>query len=247
LPSKELVLRFVDIFRAVQQEADLGQRQHAHHQRVVPDLLVVDAVVDDVLQPALAGAGHLVHYPFRPGVQIGYPDRVRRVFVQAGQRQERRDGVDVLGRRALLQPVGEPAGDDLERPGVSRDLPVLQQAIKTDAVGPFPAGPALGVDDASIVQPQQEFARGVGDADKVLGQPVDQPGHLGTGNVAVLLPQQRVHVWYPPLAARPFFSERRFENQRTTIRFKMQDAGRRSRKSDQAHVMVISLWKVRRA
>ncbi len=169
----ELPARLFDVLRAIQQLPDLRERHHAHHQRVVPHLLFVHRVEHDVLEAVLLGARQAVHEPFRPLVEIGQPRRVRLLLVQMGEGQEGRDGVDVLGGRARGQPVREPVEHDLFRAGVARLFVELPDAVQADAVGPLPVVPALGVDDAAIVEAQQEFTRGVLYLDEIADQQLD--------------------------------------------------------------------------
>ena len=52
-------------------------------------------------------------------------------------------------------------------------------------MGPFPAGPALGVDDAPIVQMEQELARLVLDIDEIVHQPVDGVDDLAARDIMI--------------------------------------------------------------
>ena len=173
--DQELALGFLDIGRAIQQQADLGQRQHRHHQRVVPHLARILVIIDDVLEPAFLGLGQAIgrHQPFGPHVQIGDVARIGLIFIQIGQRDERGHRVDILGRRAFGKAILEPLLDDAQRLLVAGLLEIAPHAEQADAVGPFPPGPALGVDDAAIFQMEQEFACLGLDIDEIVHQPVD--------------------------------------------------------------------------
>ncbi|MNI29995.1 hypothetical protein D3C73_838240 [compost metagenome] len=198
--QQELVFGFLDIFRTVEQHADLGERQHAHHQRIIPHLLVIDAVVDDVLQAAFTGTRHFIHHPVSPAFQIGNESVVARVLVEIGERQERCDGVDVLGRSPFGQARLEPVIDDRKRIFVRGQLVILEQTIKTDAVGPFPTCPTLGVDDPAVFKAQEKFARFIFNIDQIIRQTIDQLTDFVTSDEAFFLLQKGMHSqrYFPP-------------------------------------------------
>jgi hypothetical protein len=54
--------------------------------------------------------------------------------------------------------VGEPLVDDAQRLFIAGLFHIAPHAEQADAMGPFPSVPALGVDDPSIVEMQQEFS-----------------------------------------------------------------------------------------
>ena len=62
---------------------------------------------------------------------------------------------------------------DLAAARVAGLLVVLPDAVQADAVGPLPVVPALGVDDAAVVQAQQELAGAVLDLDQIADQQLD--------------------------------------------------------------------------
>ena len=45
----------------------------------------------------------------------------------------------------------------------------MPEAVETDAVGPFPAVPAFGVDYPAVVELEEEFTGCVVDVDEVVG------------------------------------------------------------------------------
>lgn len=100
--QNELPLGFLDVVRSVEDEADLGQREHAHHERVVPQLLVVLGEVRDVLEAALLRPRHVVHNPFRPGVQMDVVVR-RPLLMQVSRGEQRRHRIDVLCTQTSIQ------------------------------------------------------------------------------------------------------------------------------------------------
>ena len=69
--QQELPLCFREIILAAEEPAYLRERQDAHHQRVIPELLRILAVENDVLQPAFFRAWHFVHHPFAPHIEVG--------------------------------------------------------------------------------------------------------------------------------------------------------------------------------
>ena len=171
--GEELECRFAHVMRPVQHQADLGQGQHRHHEGVVPHLVVILLGERDVLHAAVRGARHLAHRPLGPGVEPRHHGAVAGLFVSAGQGEERGHRVDVL-RGALGLPRGEPGVDDVPHRLVTGLVVVLPDPVQTDAVGPFPPRPALGVDDPTVVQAEQELAGGVLDRDQVGGQAPDE-------------------------------------------------------------------------
>ena len=52
-------------------------------------------------------------------------------------------------------------------------------------MGPFPPGPTFGVDDAAILQMEQELAGLVLDIDEIVHQPVDGVDHLGARDIMI--------------------------------------------------------------
>ena len=58
-------------------------------------------------------------------------------------------------------------------------LVVLVDAVQADAVRPLPVVPALGVDDAAVVEAQQEFAGLVLDLDEIADQQLDVAVDVG--------------------------------------------------------------------
>ena len=87
--QQELIHRLFNVLRFVEQFADFRQRQHRHHQRVIPHLLMILFRQGDVLHATVIGARHLGHRPFRPAFQPRQPGRVFGLFITTGQRQER--------------------------------------------------------------------------------------------------------------------------------------------------------------
>ncbi|KAL5866535.1 hypothetical protein ACKVWC_011605 [Pyricularia oryzae] len=171
--DEELALGLGDVVRPVEHQADLGQRHHRHHQRVVPQLLVVHVVVCGVLHAAEARAAQVVVRPLCPRLQPGEVDGVARLFVDKGQSQEDGHGVDVFRGAAGGEPVAEPVLDDLETRLISGELVVLPYAVQTDAVRPLPVVPALGIDYAAVLEFEQEFSGRVLDVDHAIDQKPD--------------------------------------------------------------------------
>ncbi|MNC45225.1 hypothetical protein D3C75_941740 [compost metagenome] len=68
--DQKLIFGLFHVLRAVQQLANFGQRQHAHHQGIVPQLLMVFLRQRDMLHTSALGAWHFMHQPFRPPFQI---------------------------------------------------------------------------------------------------------------------------------------------------------------------------------
>jgi hypothetical protein len=60
---------------------------------------------------------------------------------------------------------------------VARERVVVPEAVEADAVCPFPAVPAFGVDDAPVGKFEEEFAGGVVDVYEVVGEEVDFGGY----------------------------------------------------------------------
>jgi hypothetical protein len=124
---------------------------------------------------AISHSAHVSRYGDVAGIGL--------VFVEIGQRDERSHRVDVLGRRALGEAILEPLLDHGERRLVAGLLEQAPQAEQADAVGPFPACPALGVDDASVFQVKQELARLVLDVQQIVDQLGDRGGDGAVGHV----------------------------------------------------------------
>ena len=87
--------------------------------------------------------------------------------------------------RAFDEAILEPLLDDRERLAVAGLLIIAPHAEQADAMGPFPPGPALGVDDAPIVQMEQELARLVLDIDEIVHQPVDGVDDLAARDIMI--------------------------------------------------------------
>ncbi len=105
--------------------------------------------------------------------RVGHIGRIAILLVEIRERQERRHGVDVLGRRAGGEPIAEPVLDDLQTTRIAGELEILLDAVQPDAVRPFPIVPALGVDDAAVVELQQEFAGSIFQIDQIGNQQLD--------------------------------------------------------------------------
>jgi hypothetical protein len=174
--QKELALRFLDVLGPLEHHANLGKRQRAHHQRVVPEFVFVDVDIRLVLEPAVLCARQIVHDPFGPCIQPRHKGLVACFFVQVCEREEGGHGVDVFGGAEAELPR-EPCRHDAERLGVAGQRVVVPEAVEADAVRPFPAVPAFGVDDAPVGEFEQEFAGGVIDVDKVVCEEVDFGGY----------------------------------------------------------------------
>src|SRR2546430_4574419 len=98
------------------------------------------------------------------------------------QCQYRRHRVYVLRRCTVGEAVAEPVSDDLECPWVFGPFVELPDAIKTDAVGPLPVIPSLGVDDAAVGEPQQELTALVLDVLEIADEQLDVALHIRAGN-----------------------------------------------------------------
>lgn len=94
-------------------------------------------------------------------------------LIHTRQRQKRAHGVDILGCPTLREAVPEPVLDDFQGSGVIGELVVVPEAVEPDAVRPFPAGPAFGVDYTAVVEPEEELAGGVVDGDEVVDEGFD--------------------------------------------------------------------------
>ena len=127
--EQELIDRLLDVLRLVQQLADFRQRQHRHHQRVIPHLQMVLFRQGDVLHAAMVGARHLIHRPFRPAFQPRQPGRVFGRFVAIRQRQERRHGIHVFGGCAFSETVSKPAVDNLAHAFVTGLAVILPDTV----------------------------------------------------------------------------------------------------------------------
>jgi len=166
----ELPLRFLDIGWAAEQQADLGERHHRHHQRVVPELLIVGEVDDDVLETAFVGARQHVHRPFGPFGEQRMPAVVRAPLGKAGKREHRRHGIDRLGDGRLVEAAAEPVLDMAAHQRIAAALVHARQAVQPHALGPVPIVPALDVVAPALDHADQEFAAGILDADQAAHQ-----------------------------------------------------------------------------
>ena len=185
--QQELIHRFFHIFRTIQQFANFRQRQHGHHQRVIPHLLMVFLRQRDVLHAAVFGARHLIHRPFRPAVEPWQVRRITRLFIAIGQRQERRHGVDVFGGRPLGKTVCKPAVDNIAHRHIAGLLVVLINTVQPYAMRPFPACPSFGINDATIVQAQQKLAGFILDIHQIVRHRLNQGFQLFPGDKALRL------------------------------------------------------------
>ena len=183
--QQELIHRLFNVFRFVEQLADFRQRQHRHHQRVIPHLLMVFFRQGDVLHPAVFRTRHLGHRPFRPAFQPRPPGLIFGLFVAISQRQERRHGIHVFGGRAFRKAVGKPAVDDVSF--VAGLAVILPDTVQANAVRPLPSGPAFSVVHAPVVQPQQKLTRFVVDIDQAMRHLLNQRFQLVPGDKALWL------------------------------------------------------------
>ena len=159
--QQELVFRLLLPGRLLQSAARPVEKQAGHEQGVVPQLLFIDAIAGQVLKAALLRAWQTVHDPFRPIGDEGSILFFLRHFVQQGQAQHGRGGVDVAARQAPGDVAVVPGFDFRQQLFVMGRFVHLQHGVQGHALGPFPGGQAQ-----MIVPPSVAFA---------LLQPVQHP------------------------------------------------------------------------
>ena len=136
--QQELVLGFVDPVPSLLDAAHVGQEQHRHEQGVVPQLLVVQSVRGQVLEPAALGLGELVHEPLGPVATDGPVALVAGVLVEAGEGQQGGGGVHVPAGQALGEARLVIGRQLVQHGGVPRLPVVLPKAVEAHALGPLP-------------------------------------------------------------------------------------------------------------
>ena len=136
--DKVLVDSLVNVVLAAQDAADIGQRQHSHEQRIVPQLAIVDAIRCDMLEAALARAGQAVHGPLGPLFADIAVLFILGVLVQVAQGKNGGHRVDVLAGQALGNAGVVVLGQHIQAALVVLFLKQLPQAVQAHALGPLP-------------------------------------------------------------------------------------------------------------
>jgi hypothetical protein len=133
--EQELPLGLFDIVRPIEQLSDLCKRQDSHHERVIPELIVVFGEVGDVLHAAEGCSGQFVHCPLGPRVQPWQICVLAGLLVEVGEREKDGHGVDVFGG-AGLELFAEPVLDDLQDILRAVEFIILPEAVETNAMRP---------------------------------------------------------------------------------------------------------------
>ncbi|MNI82591.1 hypothetical protein D3C73_1393190 [compost metagenome] len=115
-----------------------------------------------------------MHRPLGPGIKPRQIRRIARFFIAIRQRQKRRHGIDVFSRRAFCKAVGKPAIDDIAHRFITGLLVILVHPVQADAVRPFPSSPPFGVNNASVVQSQQELTALIMNIDQIMRHLLDE-------------------------------------------------------------------------
>ncbi len=84
--GQKLEFSLFDIRLPPQQLANFRQGHHGHHQGIIPKLLIIFFMNDDMLDTALFRTWHFVHYPFSPALKERQPGRIACLFITVGQR-----------------------------------------------------------------------------------------------------------------------------------------------------------------
>lgn len=133
-----MIDRFIGVVLPAQDTAHVGQHQDRHEQRVVPQLAVVERIGRDVLKAAFLCFGKAVHDPLGPLFAHRAVSLVAGVFIQIGQRQDGRHGVDVFAGQAVCDARVVIFPQRRQIPPVFRALEQLPQAVQAHALRPLP-------------------------------------------------------------------------------------------------------------
>ncbi|MNI65363.1 hypothetical protein D3C73_1208700 [compost metagenome] len=137
--DEKLFDRFIDQFGAAT-GLTIGSKEQCHHvKRVVPKLIVIDLVGDVMRKGAFSRAAHFGDGTVRPRIQHRLPARIAGLAPENRKAQHRRCRVDVQLRQTSLDAGGIPVLYQNFEVVAAGELPHPDQAIKPDALRPFPA------------------------------------------------------------------------------------------------------------
>lgn len=105
-----------------------------------------------VLHSTIIGSLKVVHRPFGPGIEPCDVGPIPSLLVNASKSKENNHGIDVLGGATSGEPISEPIFYDLEASGILRQFVVFPDSVETNAMGPLPVVPALGINYSAIIE-----------------------------------------------------------------------------------------------
>ena len=162
--QQELIPRFLLPAFLIQQDPGAVQEEHRHEQRIVPQLLGVEAVAGHVLESAFLRSRQLRHHPPAPGLHHGKILFIPGLLIQKGHSQHGGGGIDIGRRQPALQVSVIPFPDFPQQRGIPVRQIYLHHGSHRHALGPFPGGQRQMIVPPAVppagLQPVQHPVRG---------------------------------------------------------------------------------------